>query len=79
MDEEGPAAAINESTDLTVAVIYVTRLMALIARRSENDLGFILIFNFFICLVRGTIQENVVEVGLAVVATNDQDFIVASV
>ena len=55
----------------------MTSLMAFISGCPDDYLGFILIFYLFVCLVRGAIQINIIEVGLAVEATDDQDFIVA--
>ena len=78
LDEEGPATATHESINLTVAVINVTSLVAFISWCLEHYLGFILIFQSLESLVRDFIDVNIIEVSLAVVASNDQDLIVAS-
>ena len=78
LDEEGPTSSTHESTDLTVAGIRMTGQVAFISWRLDHYLGFILFFNSFICLVRDFIDVSIIEVSLAVVASNDQDLIVAS-
>ena len=73
LDEEGPAATADESTNLTSTGIDVTRQVAFIAGRPEDDLCLVLILHFFVSLVYDVVHENVIEVSLAVVTTNDQD------
>ena len=77
LDEEGPATATHKSGNLTVAVIYVTSLVAFISWSLEHYLGFILIFQSLVSLVHDTVDVNIIEVSLAIVATDDQDLIVA--
>ena len=73
LDEEGSAATADESTNLTSTGIDVTRQVAFIAGGPEGNLRLVLILHFFVSLVSDVVHEDVIEVSLAVVATNDQD------